>query len=717
MKFFTAFLFALSCFHFSLQAQNILTGVVVDASTGKPLYGATIKSGKISMVSNNNGIFEIKYADSNYLHLVVSYVGYTTKDTLLTRNQKNITDTIFLSPEINEEDDVTVSAVRTHSRLGNIPTRVEIIGQDDLDEENGIKPGSISSILGDIAGVQMQQVSASSGNTYARIEGLNGRYTQILKDGLPLFGGLSQSFSVMQIPPLDLKQIEIIKGSASTLYGGDAIGGIINLVSKSPTEKPELSFTANQTTLKETDINGYYAQKFKTTGMTIFASQVFQKQKDIDGDGLSDVPNIHSTVIHPRFIFYFNPKSTLTLNYTGTFDQRKGGNMQYLSGEKNNSQYFVNSIMQRHNADLNWQYNLSDNNNLSVKFSSNFVNQNLSTKYYLFHARQSIYYSEISYLHKSSKADIVAGMNFNGEVFKNESPAITSINNYNYLTVGAFAQATWRPLQKLTIEAGFREDYHSSYKFFPLPRLSFLYKFNNDVSFRINGGFGYKIPSIINYIDPENDLDRITPGKKLDAELSQGINADINFNKKIGSVAVLVNQSFFYTNIDHPVYDSSSSFTKINLVNADKSLQTIGSQTYARLNFVNMELYLSYVYTDVKQRYDLLHPHPYITPRNNFAATFLYEFSDHFKAGIESSVFAGQLDENYQPVRNYTMIALMLNYSIPHWSFVLNGENLLDFRQNKYEKIYDGTIDDPVFHKLWAPIDGRVINLSVKWSL
>lgn len=166
----------------------------------------------------------------------ILHQGYVSKTVSISIPQKDSIILILLSQVNNQLEEISVSSVRTNSRIENIPTRVEVLGLDDLKEENGVKPGNIMSLLGDIAGIQMQQVSASSGATYARIQGLNGRYTQLLKDGMSLFGGLSGSFGIMQIPPLDLKQIEIIKGSVSTLYGGDAIGGIINLVSKEPTK-------------------------------------------------------------------------------------------------------------------------------------------------------------------------------------------------------------------------------------------------------------------------------------------------------------------------------------------------------------------------------------------------------------------------------------------------------------------------------------------------
>src|SRR6185503_10418801 len=101
----------------------------------------------------------------------------------------------------------------------------EVIGLEEVEEESGVKPGHIASLLGDVAGIQAQQTSATTNNTELRIQGLPGEYTQMLRDGIPLFGGFAGSFSVLQIPPLDLKQIEIIKGSSSTLYGGGAIAG------------------------------------------------------------------------------------------------------------------------------------------------------------------------------------------------------------------------------------------------------------------------------------------------------------------------------------------------------------------------------------------------------------------------------------------------------------------------------------------------------------
>ncbi len=701
------------------MAQYKFVARILEADTKEILIGATaVQEGTSNgATADSIGKVSLNFSQTGSFSIIVSYLGYKSEKLTIEIPQKNSPLVIYLKTDETQLEEVVVSSVRTNSTIENIPTKIEVLGLEEVNEENGIKPGNIMSLLSDVAGIQMQQVSASSGNTYARIQGLDGRYTQILKDGLPLFGGMSGNLSIMQIPPLDLKQIEIIKGCGSTLYGADAIGGIINLISKNPQNKQELSLTLNQTTLLESNLNLYASKKYDKFGYTFFAGETFQKQGDIDKDGLTDVPAVNSITIHPKLFFYLNPKSVLSVNYTATFDNRKGGEMNYFSESYNNSYYHISTNSQRHSADINWNYRFSDKSILTAKFSNSYLNQSIDTKDYDFGAKQNIFYSEISYFNSFKTSDWVFGVNFNGDNFKKNDQNFTGIDDYNYRTIGLFAQNTWHVNGKLSIESGLREDYHSKYGLFTLPRLSFMYKFNKEFTGRLNGGLGYKIPIQFSYIDPETDI-KNTIKTELKPEKSQGINADINYNKYFSEdLSLTVNQAFFLTNIQDPVIDTLSTTEQTILSNADKSLLTKGLQSYIRMNYKDLEVYLGYVYTDTKKNYDLVHPTPYTVPKHQFSTTFFYDLSENFVFGIESTYMAGQLDENYNKTKYYLLIAAMLRYSFKNFDFVLNGENLLDFRQNKYEQIYSGTINNPVFHKLWAPIDGRVLNLSVKWTL
>ena len=530
---------------------------------------------------------------------------------------------------------------------------------------------------------------------------------------MPLYGGLSGSFSLMQTPPLDLKQIEIIKGSCSTLYGGDAIGGIINLVSKDPALRQDASVTANETTLGETNLNTYLARRYKSFGYTLFLGQTWRKATDINGDGLSDVPQIGSTVVHPRFQFYFSPKTTLTIDYSGTFDKRTGGDMRYFTNA-NDTLYHVKTQSDRHSATARFVDNLTDNSNLTVKLSGSDLQQTIGTKWYDFKAHQSLYYSEISYFQQLKNMNWVAGINLNADNFNNQSPQIP-FNSYSYQTMGAFVQNTYNPTKALTIETGLRADYHSKYGWFPLPRLSVMYKFSNEITARVNGGLGYKVPSPVNYLDPEVDLNHLSSVNGLKPERSSGINADVNYQKSFDEVTVTINQSFFASSISSPV-DSIPNQPSIVLYNADKSVNTWGAQTYSRIKIDELEIYLSYVYTNVRKLYQA-NQTPFCTPKHDLSNTNMYELNKHWQLGLENSLVAGQVDQNYHAVPAYYIMAAMVQYKTGHFSFVLNGENLFDVRQSRYESLYSGSIGNPQFHQLWAPVEGRIINFSVNWKL
>src|ERR1051325_9796552 len=180
---------------------------------------------------------------------------------------------IVLEEEEKGEEEVIVTATRTSRTIANTPTRTEVISGEELQEKGNMKPGDIRMMLNESTGIQTQQTSATSYNSSIRIQGLDGRYTQLLRDGLPLYAGFSGGLSLLQIAPLDLKQVEVIKGSSSTLYGGGAIAGLVNLVSKTPGKKRELSFIANGTSARGLDLSGFYSERYGKLGLTVFGSR------------------------------------------------------------------------------------------------------------------------------------------------------------------------------------------------------------------------------------------------------------------------------------------------------------------------------------------------------------------------------------------------------------------------------------------------------------
>src|SRR6185436_13428896 len=157
------------------------------------------------------------------------------------------------------EETVVVTATRSDRRIQDEPLRVEVIDREEIEEKALMTPGSVAMLLGETTGLRVQITGPSIGAANVRIQGLRGRYSQMLADGLPLYGAQGDSLSMLQVPPLDLGQVEIIKGVASALYGAAALGGVINLVSRGPHET-ESRFLVNATSQSGRDVAAYHAQ-------------------------------------------------------------------------------------------------------------------------------------------------------------------------------------------------------------------------------------------------------------------------------------------------------------------------------------------------------------------------------------------------------------------------------------------------------------------------
>lgn len=708
----------LICYQASVSAQNIFTCIIKDAGTKENLQAVTvhIEGTKKTVASDSNGRVVINNLSAGEIKITFSFVGYQDQKISFLIPQTSSAE-IFLQKKDDQEEAVIISSSRTNSRIEDLPTKVEVIGSEEMEEESATIPGNIARLLGDVAGIQNQLTSAMSGNTDMRIQGLPGKYTQILRDGLPLFGGYSGSFSILQIPPLDLRQAEIIKGSSSTLYGGGAIAGMINLISKTPKlNKPERSVLINHSTLNETNINAFFSRRGKKTGYTFFTGTSLQKAKDVNADGFSDVPDLQSFFFHPRLFFYPDARNTFSLGYNATYEDRKGGDMQVLQHKTDSlHRYFTGNRSFRNTVDASWENKLNTADRINARATVSFFNRNISTSVFGMKAMQNSFFTELTYLKKTNRHDLVAGLNFSGEHFKKKQPDSSSISNYSDVIAGVFIQDDWRISPSLTTQAGLRIDQKNSYPAMLLPRLSVLYKINSWLTTRLGGGLGYKVPSVFSNEPDERDLQRIALMQGIKPERSQGMNWDINFKKRFDEVTVNLNQMFFITRVNHPLVIDSSMVNHY-LVNAPRPLQTSGIETYIQVRYDELEMYIGYAYTVARQLYNIKQPHVPLSAGSKFAAVISNEFSSRFRACVEASYTGRQYREDGTKTPGYFISNAMIRYDLKHVSFTFNGENLFDYRQTKKESIVIAPFSNPSFLSVWGPVDGRVFNLSAKIS-
>lgn len=697
-------------------AQNTFQCTILDSAEKKPLQGATIQMEKseLGAFSDENGNASISNVPNGTNVFVISYLGYLEQRiTLIYPSVEGVKSlVIYLKPENTDEEEVIISSTRTNSRLEDQVQLVEVLGQEDMDEEAAIVPANVSSILGDLAIITIQRTNPVSGNDAVRMQGLNPQYTQIMRDGIPLYGGFSGSLGVLSIPPLDLKQVEIVKGSASTLYGGGAIAGLINLISKTPTDSPQVSILLNASTLKETNGNVFLSGKKGKFGATLFGGVNWKQAVDVNKDGFSEIPEDHNLSIHPRLFYYFSPKTELNVGLTSTYDARRSGDMNVLKGNADSTHVFMQREKTLRNVvDMQFHHDFSAKNSFQIKSATNFFNRESTNPHFHFQANVVSSYSEINDRINIGRHTIVAGANLLTESFRvQKADSANLLTDYNVFTVGTFVQDDWKINDKFLIQGGLRYDYHNIQHHFLLPRIALFYKPNKKLSVRLAYGTGYKTPNALSLTDPYANL--VNNMSNTKSEYSRGLNADMNYKTVIANKVVLtLNQAFYASVISNPLQIITSANGTSYMQNTEiGSVTSYGTDTYVNLQVEDFGIYLGYNHTLARIGEKMLA----FNPKDKVSGTFSYEIEGKWRMGLEYSYVANQYVANERKVPSYGFVAGMIERKFKYGSLVLNGENLLDARQSKVEPLVTGSTQSPVFTPIWGYVEGRVINLSLK---
>ena len=711
------------------HAQNTLRAVIKDAKTQEPLIGATasITATAQGAVSDTSGTVTLSNIPDGKQTIKFTYVGYEPRiDTLDFPLLQEQTLTILLMPagkgEGQELEAVVIGATRTSRTIATIPTRVEVISGEELDEKGNMKPGDIRMMLAESTGIQTQQTSATSGNSSIRIQGLDGRYTQIIRDGFPLYSGFSGGLGLLQVAPLDLKQVEVIKGSSSTLYGGDAIAGLVNLVSKTPTKNRQLNMLLNGTSAKGLDASLFYGQKFDKIGATIYAAYNHGTPYDPANIGLSAIPRFSRYTLNPKLFFYFNDRTTLITGINGTIEDRIGGDMQYLDGKGSpEHSYFERNKTGRYSSQIELDHTINANEKWTIKNSVSYFDRSIALPDYLFSGVQVSSYSEANYSKKGERADWVAGLNFLTDNFTEDRNSTFPLRDYRYNTIGGFVQNTWDATRFLTVETGLRGDYHNVYGFFLLPRVSVLVNFNEHLSSRLGGGLGYKSPTVFTEDAERIDFRNVLPidVANTKAERSYGANYDLNYRTGLfdNRVSLSINQLFFYTRIADPILFVPLANSTYQYQQPGGDLHTQGTETNVKLTYNNFKLFLGYTYSDVRQHIGGVFSAYPLVSKNRLNNVLVYEKEGDFKIGAEAYYFSPQKLNDGTSGRGYWTTGLMLEKTWKRFSLFINFENLTDTRQTKFGPIYTGSITDPQFKDIYAPLDGFVMNGGIKLKL
>jgi len=730
LKTFSAIVLAVVTIAPGSPAQTaILTGIARDAVTLEPLISANVSLAGTSQgaATSPEGTFTIRRIQPGFYSLRASFIGYTVyeRPISIAANDSLFVE-LLLQPAHVEEEEVVVTATRTMRNIADVPVRVEAIPQEEVEEKLMMTPSNVAMLLNESTGMRVQTTSAASNTANLRIQGLNGRYTQILTDGIPNFGGLSAGFGLTQLPPLNLRQVEVIKGATSALYGADAISGVVNFITKDPKPQPELSVILNGTTQRGVDVASFYAQQFSDFGLTILAGRSAQPLYDVDGDGFGDVAEFERYTLVPKVLVSASENVKLRATLGILSEKRIGGSMIAPSSATGSDSPYREEISS-HRIDLASQldWSISGSEAVTLKLAGMTLQRDASYAGLPFNATQKLFYADAQYSIITNSHSILLGTAFNLEEFHDRTSVVSSARSYHHAVPAVFAQDEWKLSEMWTVLASGRLDFHNRFGRFFTPRASLLYRPSATFTMRIGGGTGFKSPTIFVEEAEEVGFRNVRPLANVHAERATSGSFDMNWRGILDEVGMSFNLAINVSRLSNALIADQDSLTSnvVYLRNATGPTLTRGGEVSAKFTYLDFRLSLGYTYvyasqTDEGRAYELA-----LNPRHSFGAVLVWESHElAAKVGIEN-YWTGSQGLERNPFRDrspeYWITGLIAEKAFGHFRLFVNLENIFDTRQTRYEPIFVGNLQSGAIRTLpvYAPLEGRVINGGIRFIL
>lgn len=683
--------------------------LVVLLAGGSPLEGALVRVAGRELKTDAAGQARIALP-AGTVEVLVSAEGFQGKAASATIEESATAELkLELTPALEEE--VIVTAARTPRRIQDQPLRVEVVDREDIEEKALMTPGSVAMLLGETTGLRVQTTAPSLASANVRIQGLRGRYSLLLSDGLPLYGAQGNSLSLLQVPPLDLGQVEIIKGAASALYGPSALGGVIDLVSQRPRESQRQALL-NASTQSAADATAFFAVPAKGRwGYTVIGGLHGQRRQDIDDDGWADLPAFRRGVLRPRVFWDKGDGDSAFATLSVMAEDRRGGSLPGAAAP--DGKPFAEELDTRHLDGGAVGRFLLGRNVLSLRGS--FVHRRERRLFgdVLERGRRTGGFGEAVLNGTAAAHSWLVGAAVQTDSYDAEDlPQF----DYSFTTPALFAVGDVRLGTIATLGLSARFDSHSLYGDFLSPRASLLLRPAPGLSVRVSAGTGFFAPTpFVEELD-ETGLSRLSPLNGLVAERARSASLDLGFARG----PVDVNATWFGSRVEDPVARLQVGPELFELGNARGPVDTWGTELLARYRREGFVLLATWAYTRSTEAEGATTSRREVplTPRHVFTLNAIWE-GDWGRFGIEAYLTGRQaLEDNpyRESGREYVLFGALGERRFGRWRVFVNLENLGNVRQTRWDPLLrparapDGrwTTD------AWAPLDGFVANGGVR---
>lgn len=550
MRSFTFLLFITLSFASVAQDGAGITGIVTTDREPVPYINISVLTTSKGTTTDSLGHFSIINIPPGNHTIQFSGIGYTTVSKKVTiAHDQQIKLLVELREDVNQLNEVVVTGTMKEVTKMDSPIPIEVYSPI-LFRKNPTP--NIFESLAIVNGVQ-PQINCNVCNTGdIHINGLEGPYTMILIDGMPIVSSLSTVYGLSGIPNSIVKRIEVVKGPASTLYGSEAVGGVINIITKDPLTSDKLKIDAFATSVGEYNADVSATLKVKKATSLIGVNYFnYTLPRDINNDNFTDVTLQKRISIFNKWNFErkSNKNSSLALRYIN--ENRWGGELQWKQEHRGTDLYYGESIT-TNRMEMIGNYQPKGIAQLNIDYSYNY---HLQDSYYgtvKYLARQHVAFTQFRWTRQLGKHDILGGLPFRYIYYDDNTAGTAALNGSNRpgktILPGLFIQDEIKFTKKFTTLLGARYDHHNVHGNVFTERISFKASPNKTNTLRLTAGSGYRV---VNLFTEEHAA--LTGARQVeiknDLKPEQSWNINLNYSKLIThhSGFISLDASLFHT--------------------------------------------------------------------------------------------------------------------------------------------------------------------------
>ncbi|MDR8391191.1 TonB-dependent receptor [Aliifodinibius sp. S!AR15-10] len=738
-------------FYILLLLLSIAPLTLVQAQTGEingrvtsgdePVVGANIgiQELQIGNSTDKNGYFTIKRVPTGTHQLRVSAIGYAAVRKKVTVGEgETIELNIDMESSTLELDQVVVTGTMRETYVKESPVKVAVVNAQGL--QKGKTSSNIMDLISNIGGLSTQLNCGVCGTNAIRINGVEGPNTAVLIDGMPIMGALASVYGLNGISPSIIDQVEVIKGPQSTLYGTEALGGVVNIITKNPKNTPGFSAEIFGKSTEEGSINLAATPKIgRFQGFVSGDLLRMENYFDRNDDNFNDVAKRSRIALFGKGTLA-GPNGEQMLNVAAKlYDENRTGGVKAFSDKMRGSDQIYGESIYTKRAELLTEYRpLGFDQRLRFSGALTFHNQDsyYGTDHY--DAQQNIVYGQATWDQPVTESiQLLLGSTVRYQTYDDNTPATSDGTNHRFIP-GLFAQSE-ASIGDITLLAGLRVDHHSEHGFVTAPRLSAKFSPSARTTFRASGGTGFRVVNVFTEDHAALTGSReVVFAEDLDPEQSRSLTASIEHVFPLGTNPLTVNLDGFYTHFTNkiiPDYDQDPNLIVYeNLdgfsVTRGVSIDLDHSLTAIPLSY-NASFTLMDVFTEENgQRQSLTYAPDYI---GSWGASYLLRFLDLSIGYTGNLVGPKRMPENYvtQFGRDrwsptYTTHDLKLTKEFTNvnsangvgFEAYLSVENIFDYTQGS--PLVDASAPfGPQFDTIytWGPIVGRTVSLGTRLNL